>query len=154
MSDARFEDGREAPLHLKALEPEDLQVISALVQDAVLPAAEMTWRPGERRFAMLVNRFRWEDDARSRHAPERVQSLLVVDEVQKVASQGFDRKDRDLVLSLLALAFEAGENGTGRIEMTLAGDGAIALDVEALDVTLKDVTKPYVAPSRRTPSHD
>lgn len=153
MSDARFEDGRTASLHLKALEPEDLPVISALVQDAIFPATEMTWRARARRFAVLLNRFRWEDDGAGRRSPERVQALLVIDEVQKVASQGIERGDKDMVLSLLSLTFEPGEDGTGQVVLTLAGDGAISAHVEALDVTLKDVTRPYIAPSKSVPSH-
>jgi len=152
--DATFEDGREAPLYLGALDRDDLQVISGLVQDAVLPVTEMRWVAGERRFALLLNRFRWEDTARERHGPERVQSLLVIDNVLGVASQGIDRSDRDTILSLLALGFEPGEEGAGRVILTLAGDGAIRLEVEALEITLKDVTRPYRAPSGKVPQHE
>ena len=151
--DARFEEGREAPLNLGALDVEDLQVISSLLQDAVFPITEMSWRAGERRFALLVNRFRWEDEGRSRHGPERVQALLVVDNVLKVASQGIDRRDTDVILSLLSVTFEPGEDGAGHVLLTLAGDGAIRLAVEALDVTLRDVTRPYRAPSGKVPAH-
>lgn len=151
--DAIFEDGRERPLNLGAEDTGDLQVISSLVQDAVFPITEMRWQAKRRRFALLLNRFRWEDDAQDRHAPERVQSVLVVDNVIGVSSQGIDRSDADLVLSLLALDFEAAEDGAGDLLLTLAGDGAIRLRVEALDVMLKDVTRPYVAPSRRVPDH-
>lgn len=156
MVDARFEDGQEAPLYLAALEPDDLPVIAALVQDAVFPITEMTWQPKQRRFAVLLNRFRWEDrDAADRagRAYERVRALLVVGEVTRIATQGIDRQDRDMVLSLLDLTFEPGADGTGRVLLTLAGDGAVALQVEALDVTLKDVTRPYVAPSHKAPGH-
>jgi hypothetical protein len=154
--DARFEDAREAPLQLRALDGEDLQVISTLVQDAVLPATEMTWDRGRRRFALLLNRFRWEDGGATaqRRNHERVQSVLVIEDVLSVATQGVRQGDKDVILSLLSLSFEAGEDGMGRIELTLAGDGAIALEVEALEVTLKDVTRPYAAPSRARPSHD
>lgn len=156
MADASFEDGREVPLNLGALEEEDLKVISSLVQDAVFPATEMSWRASERRFALLLNRFRWEDrDAAERRGRdyERVQSLLVVDNVLRVASQGVDRRDKDLVLSLLAVDFEPGEDGTGHVLLTLAGDGAIRLSVEALEVSLRDVTRPYRAPSGKVPDH-
>lgn len=152
--DAKFEDGAEAPLNLGAMDPEDLQVISSLSQDAIFPITEMTWRAGERRFALLINRFRWEDQGRTRHAPERVQSLLVVDNVLRVASHGIDRSDRDTVLSLLSVTFEPGEEGSGHLILTLAGDGAIRLEIEALEVTLKDVTRPYRAPSGKAPDHD
>lgn len=154
--DAKFEDGGERPLNLGALEPDDLEVISALVQDAVFPITEMTWRPAERRFAVLLNRFRWEDAENAKRRGrnvERVRSVLVFDNVVKVASQGIDRSDKDVVLSLMALNFNQGEDGSGHVELTLAGDGALRLAVEALDVTLKDVTRPYIAPSRKTPGH-
>jgi len=153
MEDARFEDSRDAPLHLKALEPDDLPIISALAQDAVFPAAEMRWQSRQRRFAVLLNRFRWEDAPTGRREAERVQTLLVVDDALKVASQGIARGDKDMILSLLSITFEPGEDGTGAVVLTLAGDGAIRVDVEALDVTLKDVTKPYIAPSRKIPEH-
>ncbi|MCA0873720.1 DUF2948 family protein [Seohaeicola saemankumensis] len=151
--DATFEDGREAPLYLAALDDDDLKVIAALGQDAVFPVTEMSWRPKERRFALLLNRFRWEDNGMERHGPERVQSLLVIDNVLGVSSQGIDRKDADLILSLLDIGFDAGADGGGHVLITLAGDGAIRLEVEALEVSLKDVTRPYRAPSRHVPEH-
>jgi hypothetical protein len=152
--DAKFEDGREAPLNLGAMEAEDLKIISSLAQDAVFPITEMTWQPTKRRFGLLLNRFRWEDRGLERHGPERVQSLLVVDNVLHVASQGIDRSDKDTILSLLALTFEPGAEGAGHVLLTLAGDGALRLEVEALEVTLKDVTRPYRAPSGKVPHHE
>ncbi len=156
MSDASFEDGREAPLNIGAEDADDLQVISTLTQDAVFPVTEMSWRPSDRRFALLLNRFRWEDkDAATRRdrAFERVQSVLMFNSVLSVASQGIDRGEKDTILSLLSVDFEAGEDGAGQIMLTLAGDGAVRLNVEAVDVALKDVTRPYQAPSGQAPHH-
>nr|WP_325254080.1 DUF2948 family protein [Amylibacter sp.] len=154
--DAKFEDGAEKPLRLKAEDSADLVAVSTMLQDAVLPVSEMKWQPDQRRFGLLANRFRWEDaDAAStaKRAFERVQAVLVVDSVLKVRTSGLDPADRDQVISLLSVSFEAGEDGTGTLVLTLAGDGAIALDVECVDVTLKDVTRPYVAPSGKAPTH-
>lgn len=151
--DARFEEGGEAPLNLGAFDVDDLQVLSSLAQDAVFPASEMAWRPRERRFALLLNRFRWEDPGRDRHGAERVRAVLAVDNVLKVASQGIARRERDLILSLLSVTFEPGEDCSGQVLLTLAGDGAIRLTVEALEVTLKDVIRPYRAPSGKAPDH-
>ena len=155
--DARFEDGAEKALRLSAEDPQDLEILAALVQDAVLPASEMSWDRQRRRFACLINRFRWEDKAmgeRLGRPPERVQSMLVIEDVLVLKQQGLARDDlADAVLSLLTLSFEAGEDGTGRLVLTLAGDGAIAVDVETINVTLQDVTRPYLAPSKKTPSH-
>lgn len=156
MTDARFEDGREAPLNLGAMDVEDLKVLSSLAQDAVFPITEMTWQPNQSRFAILLNRFRWEDkDAAERRGRsyERVQSMLVVDGVTRVASQGIDRGDKDMILSLLSVSFEETEAPSGFVVLTLAGDGAIRLEVEAVEVTLRDVTRPYRAPSRKAPDH-
>ncbi|NHB77017.1 DUF2948 family protein [Rhodobacter calidifons] len=157
MTDARFQDGDEDPLRLVARDGEDLKVISLLVQDAVLPVTELKFDARRRRFAMLLNRFRWEDRAEAElvgRAYERVRSVLVIEDVRKVQSFGFDRGQKDLVLSLLSMSFEPGEDGSGRLTLVLAGDGAIALDVEALEVRLDDVTRPYRAPSGKVPRHD
>ena len=154
--DARFEDGAERPLRLRAEGTGDLQVLAALVQDAVLPASEMKWDRRHRRFACLLNRFRWEDKPaaeRRGRAFERVQSLLSIEDVQKVMHQGLDFRDSETVLSVLTLGFVPGEDGTGRMVLTLSGDGAVAAEVETINVTLQDVTRPYVAPSHKAPDH-
>lgn len=151
--DARFEDGREAPLNLGALDGDDLAVIASLIQDAVFPASEMRWHRKGARFALLLNRVRWEDEGKTRHTPERVQSVLMFNNVQSVASQGVPKGDADTILSLLDVTFEPIDAPSGSLTLTLAGDGAIRLDVEALEVTLKDVTKPYAALSKKLPQH-
>ncbi|MFZ5961927.1 DUF2948 family protein [Thalassococcus sp. BH17M4-6] len=150
--DARFEDARDRPLNIGAMDPDDLAILSALAQDAVFPATEMTWQPRARRFAILLNRLRREE-AGSQRPPERVQSVLVVEHAQRLASQGIDRSDKDTILSLLSITFEPGEDAAGHVILTLAGDGAIRAEVEALELTLKDVTRPYLAPSGKTPTH-
>lgn len=150
--DATFEEGAEAPLRLQALDAEDLKVISALVQDAILPASEMRYERKRRRFAMLINRFRWEEQRDA--TAERVRTLLLIDDVLAVASQGVPRGDPDLVLSVLALEFEPGEDGAGAVSIILAGDGEIRLQVECLSVMLRDVTRPYRAISGQTPRHE
>lgn len=154
-TDARFEDGAERPLRLQALDADDLQVISALCQDAVFPTNQMQFDRPRRRFAVLLNRFRWEDHSRATRSGgfERVQALLTISDVLSAATDGITPGERDTVLSLLALSFEAGVDGTGRILITFAGDGAVALNVECLDVTLTDVTRPYLAPAGKAPSH-
>ena len=156
MEDARFEDGEDQALRLRAETPEDLQVVSALLQDAVGEAGDISWMPRQRRFAMLVNRFRWEDydEAQSKQRPyERVRSLLVIEDVLRVQGSGIDATDKDLVLSLLSISFEAGEDLAGRIGIVLAGHGDIAVNVECINVLLADVTQPYLATSSAAPSH-
>lgn len=156
MADARFEDGDDAPLRLIAQASDDVPVLAALLQDAVFPITEMTFDRKARRFAILLNRFRWEDRTAAELAKrpyERVRSVLVVEEVLRLRTSGIDRSDRDTILSLLTAEFQAGSDGTGTLMLVLAGDGAIAIDVEAVDLRLEDVTRPYIAPSRKAPDH-
>ncbi|HRO13279.1 DUF2948 family protein [Amaricoccus sp.] len=152
--DARFEDGAERPLRLRAEAPEDLEVMSALVQDAIAQTSEIAWSRKHRRFSLLLNRFRWEDAPaaeRQGRPYERVRAVLAIDGVLAARTSGIDPKDRDLVLELLALTFEPAEAGAGTLRLVAAGDGEIALDVECLDLRLADVTRPYIA--RSLPSH-
>ena len=155
--DARFEDGGERPLRLVARDAEDLRVISALVQDGVFQRSEARWLCASRRFALLINRFRWEDlpaAERSGRSFERVRSVLSIEDVLRVQASGLEDVDDDTVLSILAMTWEPGDDESGVIELTLAGDGAIRVKVEALEVILRDVTRPYRAPSGRAPRHE
>lgn len=156
MSDARFQDGENAPLRLIAQDAEDLELISVLVQDAVFPISEMTFARTQRRFALLLNRFRWEDQAeaeRERRPFERVRALLVFQDVLTVQTQDIDLANSEAVLAILNIRFEPGAEGTGRVVIMLADHGAIALNVEVLDITLNDVTRPYLAISGKKPNH-
>lgn len=156
VDDALFEDGGAQPLRLQAQDVDDLSVLSALLQDAIFPITEMSWQPSQQRFGLLLNRFRWEDATaaeRRNRAFERVQAMLVIGSVLSVASNGIDRSDREMILSMLAMNFTPTSDGAGRLEIVLAGDGAIALEIECIDINLKDVTRPYKAPSGHAPSH-
>lgn len=156
MTDARFEDGAERPLRLRAETPEDLAVLSALVQDAVAEVKDAAWTPRRRRFSVLLTRFRWEDAAaaeRQGRPFERVRSLLTIENALGVRAAGLDPRDRDLVVSILALAWRPGEDGAGTLTLALAGDGEVEIAVEALEATLTDVARPHAAAARNAPSH-
>jgi hypothetical protein len=156
VTDAGFADGAERPLALLVQDAEDLTVLSALLQDGVLTVGDMRYVGKWREFALLVNRFRWEDReaaARAGRSFERVRTLVLFRDVQAVRSQGLHQREEGTVLSLLSLAFEPGEDGTGAVILTLAGDGAVRLEVEAINITARDVTRPYVAPSGNAPRH-
>ena len=157
MSDASFHDVDPGPLNLRAEGTEDVSVLSMLVQDAVLTGADVTFDRKRRQLAMLINRFRWEDveDAQREGRPfERVRALLVVSDITGIRSDGIDRGDDDEVLSLLALQWLPGADGTGQLQLDFAGDGTIQVDAECITIDLRDVTQPYLAPSGHMPTHD
>jgi hypothetical protein len=155
--DAGFNDALDRPLNLGAQDAEDLQVISSLTQDAVLTVDDLKWSRAERQLVFLLKRFRWEDVELAKQQgrdPERVQSLLVIQNATGLASQGIDRKQADIVLSLMSLEFSGAVEGVGDLILTFSGDGALKVQVDGLDVALRDVTRPYVAPSKQVPNHD
>ena len=75
-------------------------------------------------------------------------------DILRLRSTGIDRSQTDTVLSVLTMDFASGPDGTGTLTLTLAGDGAVRIDVETLSLRLEDVTRPYVAPSGKAPGHD
>lgn len=155
--DASFADGGEGPIRLAALDQPDLEVVSALIQDAVFTLGDIKFDRSARRLDLLINRFRWEDADRARAQArpfERVRALLSVQGVLGVASQGLDRDAKDLAVALLSLRFDAEDDGAGTVEFILSGGAVIAAKVEMLEVLLQDVNRPHAAPSRTAPRHD
>ncbi|MEO0622909.1 MAG: DUF2948 family protein [Pseudomonadota bacterium] len=156
--DARFEDVplTDQPLRLKAEGDEDLQVISSLLQDAVGKTGEIAYARGRRRLALMLNRFRWEDREaaeRQKRGFERVQTLLTVEDVIAVRARALAPDDGETVYSVLSVGFLAEEDGTGMVQITLAGDGELVAEVECLSVTLEDVSRPWLAASGKAPEH-
>jgi hypothetical protein len=127
-------------LKLLALDSEDLAVVSAHMQDSVFKVGDMAWSPRDGQFSIAANRFVWEEAIRKRKGFERRRAALVFKRVLAVRSTGIDRRRGDEVLSLLSVAFEQkGEGPEGTIELTLAGEAEIVLDVECVEVALADI---------------
>lgn len=141
------------PLRLLAHSAEDLEVISASVQDAVVKAGNLSFNAKRRRFSLELNRFRWEDGTRKRKQGERVRALLAFDGVLGVRTRAITKVDPELILSVLQVSFTPAEEvPAGTVTLMFAGDGELALDVETLDVTLLD--SDYAWPTKNLPSHE
>jgi len=136
---------------LAAQDGEDLQVISARLQDAVARLGDLVYLPKARRFAALFNRFKWESGQR---VNLRVRSGLHFDGVLSVKSRHLKRGAPDAVVSLLAVTFtpRAGDDPSGTVELVFAGGGAMMLEVECLDAGLTDVSGEWAARGR--PEHE
>lgn len=122
------------PLKLIALEAEDLEVISATLQDAVMRVGDMTFLKSEGRFACIANRFAWETGRK-----ERRRTGLDFCRVNGARLKNIDPKQPDQVLNLLALRFIVTDSPSGVVEFIFSGDAAIQLDVECLEARLKDL---------------
>jgi len=138
-------------LRLLAQDEEDLKVISAHLQDAVMRIGDLAYLPKHRRFAALVNRFCWEDCEEGNFGV-RVRAGLHFDGVLKVQSQNLRQNDPDAVAVLLAIEFTPETDGSGTIDLMLSGGGRIRLFVECIDGALRDITEPRPAVAR--PAHD
>jgi len=151
MTDASFADGDpgRGRLALRAEDAEGLAVISALMQDAVGKTVDTAWMPSRRIFALVVNRFKWEQ---GEGTEERCRCGLHAENVMAVRATGFDPAKAQEVFELLAVTFEPGEDGTGTLRLDCAGGAGFALDVEALDVRMADMDGTWRAGSR--PRHD
>ena len=138
-------------LKLLAQDDEDLKIISAHLQDAIMRVGDMIYLPRRRRFVAVMNRFCWEDCG-EHQAGARVQAGLHFDSVLKVQSRGVRQDDPDAVAGLLAVNFTPDANGGGNIDLVLCGGGLIRLTVECIDACLKDLTEPRPAVAR--PEHN
>jgi len=142
---------KKPELTLAAEDAEDLEIISARLQDAVAPLKELVWLPRKRRFAALFNRFKWEDERRN--ANLRVRSLLHFDDVLSVQSKNVKMGAPDAVVSLLAIEFTPNgiDDPGGIVELLFSGGGSIRLVVECIDAGLTDVGGEWAARGR--PAH-
>lgn len=128
-------------LKLIALDEEDLAILSAHVQDAVLKVGDIAWLPTDRRIVLAINRFAWEVTAGKgrRVGHQRRRAALRFDRVLSVSSTGIDRGAVEKVLSLLALRFEPAKSPSGDLLLDFSGGATIRLGVECLEVELTDL---------------
>lgn len=142
-------------LKLIALDLEDLGILSAHLQDAVLKVEDMAYLGREQRFAAVVNRFDWAAAGpRKTRRPElqRRRTALRLDRVTHAQLHRIDVKVKERVLVLLAIRFEAGASPAGQIILEFAGGAAIRLDVDCIEAEMSDLGAVWAAHSR--PNHD
>ena len=137
-------------LRLIALDADDLSVISANLQDAVVRVADMAFLPKEKRFALLGSRFNWA--APDSGPMERRSVGLHFDQVLRAAFVGFDRDDQAGVLNLLSIGFDPGEAPGGAICLTFSAGASIKLEVECVDAQMRDIGPRWQTHSK--PRHD
>ena len=149
---------QETALKLRAEDAEDMAVIAACLQDAVVLQSDMTYLPRQRRFAMVVSRYCWEDDlpggARSGRAAgrgRRVRAGLHVDGVLKVDTLNLDRRDAAQPLALLTIVTEPSEDASATLLLMFAGGPIVRLTVECIDCHLADIGPSWETP--RQPRH-
>ena len=132
------------PLRLLAEDADDLQIISAALQDAILKPVDIVWERQARRLTIAFSRFCWECGG------TRVLSAMQFGDVLAVKSRRLPRNP-DASLELLALDFEPTEAPSGRVILMFAGGGDLRIDVECLDAVVTDISERW--PARVAPTH-
>ena len=126
-------------LKLVALDREDLEIISAHLQDAVVKVDEIVWQPEAHRLVVALNRFDWEAAVTETPAWQRRRSALRFDRVLSFKSRNVQPADRDKVLNLLALDFTEIDAPAGVVTLSFSGDVALRLEVECIESEVVDL---------------
>lgn len=137
------------PLKLVALDADDLAIVSAHLQDAVLKMSDFAYLPKEHRFALVARRFDWQGAAQGQR--RRNLAALHFDRVLSVRSHGLDKNDAGRVLNLLAITFEAADEPAGEVTLHFSEGAAIRLSVECVETQMKDLGPVWEAVA--TPGH-
>ena len=149
-------------LKLRAEDPEDLRVIAACLQDALVPLSDIHFQEAEHRFILVANRFRWEncpdlpqvpvaDDGLDCSSYERVNCGILFDNVSAVRRRGLDQRDRGRILELLTMEVEVSDDNRMAVVMLFAGGAAIRIEGVAIKCRITDIGEPW--PTQFRPNH-
>jgi hypothetical protein len=126
-------------LKFAVLDEEDLEVVSTHLQDAVLKAADVLWRPAEKRVVVALNRFDWESAQTERPEYRRRRSALRFERVLSCKCRSLDPAGKDAVLNLLAVEFSETDTPSGVVSLIFSGGAVLRLEVECLEAELVDL---------------
>jgi hypothetical protein len=139
-------------LKLVAFDGDDLPVISAHLQDAVLKTADIHWRPTEQRVVLGLNRFDWEAANGQSAELRRRRAALRFERVRTCRCRNLDAVAKDAILNLLSVEFAESDPPAGVVTLTFSGGGVLRLEVECLEAELADLGPVWAARGR--PRHD
>lgn len=145
-------------LKLRCEDADDVVVLSSLLQDALVPMAELAWLPAEKCFVLVASRFIWSEcvdvtlpvGEAGIECYSRQNFGVTIDGVTAVKSRGIDIADKSRILELLAVSAEA-EKDAAAIELVFAGGAGIRIECERIAVHGQDVGDPW--PTMRRPHH-
>ena len=133
-------------LKLIALDKEDLEVISAHIQDSIVQIADIDWKPKENRFLIAMNRFLWEKEDRTKQHDkpfERCISVLHFNQVQAVKSRGIKQSEKEGLLSLLSVELVEPKPDCNLVVFKFAAGATIQLQVECVEAQFTDIGDPW-----------
>jgi len=143
-------------LKFVVLDEEDLEVVSTHLQDAVVKASDVLWRPADKRVVIALNRFDWEGVRQGEAEYHRRRTALRFERVlsckcRDIRPTGGQQEGGDTVLNLLAVEFVETDAPAGTVTLTFSGGGALRLEVECLEAELADLGPSW--PTGARPEH-
>jgi hypothetical protein len=138
-------------LKLVALDRDDIEVVSTHLQDAVVNAADIRWRPAEQRVVVGLNRFDWQAASGGESMLRRRRAVLRFERVKSCRCRNVDPEGRGDILNLLAVEFSESDAPAGVVTLTFSGDAALRLEVECLEAELADLGPSWSTKAR--PDH-
>jgi hypothetical protein len=136
------------PVKFIALDPEDLEVVSTHLQDALVKVADVMWRPQEKRLVIALSRFDWLAAEGTRPELRRCRAALRFERVNSCKCRSVNPAGKDAVLNLLAVEFAETDAPAGVVTLIFSGGGALRLEVECLEVELADLGPSWPAAER------
>ena len=126
-------------LKLVALDTDDLEVVSAHLQDALVSVGDVHWRPAEKRLVIGLARFDWEGALAAPPEFQRRSTALRFDRVVSFKCRNVDCGDKHAIFNLLAVSFEETDSPAGVVTLTFSGGAALRVEVECLECALVDL---------------
>jgi hypothetical protein len=139
-------------LKLTAFDADDLAVISAQMQDAVILAGDVRYLRRAGKLVLVANRFAWDETGDGQRRFHRRRTGLHFDRVRDVKAQRIRQDNPQAVLSLLAITFEPSEEPSGKIRLDFSGGGRIEASVECIEAALDDLGPGWE--TAHMPSHE
>ena len=138
-------------LRLQATSPDDLKVLSALLQDSIVPISDILYTPSQKQVIMVLQRFRWEltKNAEAMGKPigyQRCLCGLVIDKVEYMQTHQIDMNDRSQFLNFLTFY-----DGDQRLDLQFSDSKVIRLRINSLKLTATDIGKSW--PTTLRPKH-
>ena len=143
-------------LSLIAQNEEDLVVISTLCQDSIIKIANIKWAKKSKRFYLLINRFCWELNDLSKKKSSnmlRINSIMSFNSVLSVKSAGIQQNNNSDITSLLTLNYNFFNFEKQAIDLIFSGNSQISLNIECIDLFLKDISEPFEGTTSKQPKH-
>lgn len=148
----------EQALKLLARDVQDVQIMAAMLQDAIVPVSDMAFRSSEKVFVMIAQRFCWDclnnDDntlAASEDEPalqiyQRIHCALEVDGVESAQCIGIDHDKPGELLDLLTINAEGNS-----VRFIFAGGGKLRLNLKDWQIRMVDYGESW--PTTHCPRH-